>query len=77
MGARTYCSSAHTNFYFIIMKTVTMTVKFRVSDEFYQEEMLEMKNDIQSGKFQRDMMDNTSKREKGLKWVKADFKVED
>jgi len=38
------------------MKEVTVTVRTRVTDEFYENEMEEVVGEIKSGKFQRDML---------------------
>jgi len=37
------------------MKTVKITMILRVTDEFYEDEILVTKSDILSGKFQREM----------------------
>lgn len=56
------------------MKTVKISLTMRVTDEFYESELKQLKNDILSGKHQRELMEDEFKKE-GLKDVKATFEL--
>lgn len=51
------------------MRKVKITLTLSISEKVYQEEMMEVKNDILSGKYQREIMKDTE----GVEKVKATF----
>ena len=53
------------------MKKIRVTITIDVSDELYEKEILEMKNDILSGKMQRDMINDPTN--KGITKCTATF----
>ena len=53
------------------MKEVTITIRTRCTDEFYEKEMSNSVSEIKSGKFQRDMMKEVD----GAKKVTATVQV--
>lgn len=53
------------------MKEYTIVSKFKVTNEFYFTEVLELKKSILNGEFQRDL----KKDEEGLKDVKITFEL--
>ena len=53
------------------MRKVKITTVLTVTEGFYQEEIVDMKNDILSGKMQRELQDEGKR--KGVKKVKVTF----
>lgn len=51
------------------MKKIRLTIETTVTDEFFEAELKHLKNDVLSGKFQREMMNDS--KDKGVKKVKA------
>ena len=46
-------------------------MEMTVTDEFFESELKDLKNDVLSGKYQREMMNDA--KEKGVKKVKATY----
>jgi|TARA_R110000787_G_scaffold40193_5_gene100189 ketol-acid reductoisomerase len=57
------------------MKEVKLTMIMKVSDEYYEEELKKLKDEILSGEHQRDMMKDAKRFNKGMKAYKATFEV--
>lgn len=53
------------------MKKIRLTIETTVTDEFFEAELKHLKNDVLSGKFQREMMNDS--KDKGVKKVKATY----
>lgn len=51
------------------MRKIRLTMEMTVTDEFFEAELKDLKNDVLSGKYQREMMDGD--KYKGVKKVKA------
>jgi hypothetical protein len=57
------------------MKEVKLTMIMKVSDEYYEKELKELKDEILSGEHQREMMKDAKKFNKGIITYKATFEV--
>tara|TARA_R110000822_G_C15047177_1_gene465995 strand:- start:84 stop:269 length:186 start_codon:yes stop_codon:yes gene_type:complete len=57
------------------MKEVKLTMRMKVSDEYYEEELKKLKDEILSGEHQRDMMKDAKKFTEGMITYKATFEV--
>ncbi len=57
------------------MKTIKVSFIARITDELYENEFVEMKNDILSGKYQREIKDCTDRRKRGMKDIKVTFEI--
>lgn len=59
------------------MKIVKVTMILTVTDEFYDSELMKMKNEILSGSYQRELKDNyeKNKRVDAVKDVKMTFET--
>jgi hypothetical protein len=57
------------------MRKVKITTTMIVTDKFFEDEIIGMKNDILSGKFKRELVDSSgySKDEKGIKKISVTF----
>jgi hypothetical protein len=57
------------------MRKVKITTTMIVTDKFFEDEIIEMKNDILSGKFKRELVNSSgySKDEKGIKKISVTF----
>jgi len=53
------------------MKKIRLTMEMTVTDEFFEAELKDLKNDVLSGKYQREIMNDA--KDKGVKKVKAVF----
>ena len=53
------------------MKTIKFTTQLTVTNDFYEKELKDLKNDVLSGKFQRQMVEHG--KNKGVKKAKATF----
>jgi uncharacterized protein YihD (DUF1040 family) len=53
------------------MKKIRLTIVMSVTDEFFAAELKDLKNDILSGKYQREMVDDA--KDKGVKKVKVTY----
>jgi len=54
------------------MKNIKITLHLKVTDEYYEEESLELKNDIESGCMQREFKEGS---DGGVKEIKATFEI--
>mgnify|MGYP003634564418 FL=1 len=55
------------------MKKVRLTVEMEVTEEYYQNEMVELQNEILTGEHQKDMMEDGRALKKGLLKYSANF----
>tara|TARA_R110002050_G_scaffold90119_1_gene189790 strand:- start:568 stop:747 length:180 start_codon:yes stop_codon:yes gene_type:complete len=55
------------------MRKVRLTVEMEVTEEYYQNEMVELQNEILTGEHQNDMMESGQSLKKGLLNYKAKF----
>ena len=53
------------------MKKIRLTMEMTVTDEFFEAELKDLKKDVLSGKYQREIIKDT--KDKGVKKVKAVF----
>ena len=56
-------------------KTFMITIKMRVSDDFFENEGKKLKNEILSGEFQRDFIDSDNHKKERVLSCKATFEV--
>lgn len=57
------------------MKTVRITYQFTMTDELYEEEFAELKDEILCGKNQKDLKDSTASYRRGMIKIKATFEL--
>jgi hypothetical protein len=56
------------------MKKVKLTMYMEVTDEYYHNELVSLKEEIENGTHQKEMIEDSKKFKKGLIKYKADFK---
>lgn len=54
------------------MKTVKLTLIMKVTDEYYAKELLDEKKEIDSGKWQKELMEGDKR---GIKDIKMTFEI--